>query len=187
MFLHYGITYVVSQLNKLTSTAWDYCLGKSSFMSSTTNIGCFKSPPPPIRCLNRNELVINKIATIYKTQKIIQLKDIYNVEVRKFMYTNAKSWLPATFINYFKLITDVYSYNTKQVKTRQFALPKARSKSGAKMIKLSAVEIWSKMPLEIKNKQCLALFSEEYKKTCITQLPEALFVFFLLVYIKHVH
>jgi len=143
--------------------------------------------PPPIRCLNRNELVINKIATIYKTQKIIQLKDIYNVEVRKFMYTNAKSWLPATFINYFKLITDVYSYNTKQVKTRQFALPKARSKSGAKMIKLSAVEIWSKMPLEIKNKQCLALFSEEYKKTCITQLPEALFVFFLLVYIKHVH
>ena len=36
--------------------------------------------------------------------------------------------------NYFKFITDVHSYNTRQVKTRQFALPKARSKSGAKMI-----------------------------------------------------
>jgi len=33
-----------------------------------------------------------------------------------------------------KLITDVHSCNTRQVKTRQFALPKARSKSGAKMI-----------------------------------------------------
>ena len=56
------------------------------------------------------------------------------------------------------------SYNTRQVKTRQFALPKARSSSGAKMIKYSAIEIWSKIPPEIKNKTCLALFLAEYKK-----------------------
>jgi len=31
-----------AQLNKLTSAVWDYCLGKSSFMSFTANIGCFK-------------------------------------------------------------------------------------------------------------------------------------------------
>jgi len=68
------------------------------------------------------------------------------------------------FNNYFKLITDVHSYNTRQVKTRQFALPKARSNSGAKMIKYSAMEIWSKIPPEIKNKTCLALFLAEYKK-----------------------
>jgi len=35
-----ALRYVVSQLNKLTSTAWDYSLGKISFMSPTTNIGC---------------------------------------------------------------------------------------------------------------------------------------------------
>jgi len=70
--------YVVSQLNKLTSTVWDYCLGKSSFMPSTDNIGCFKSCHE--RCLNINELVTNKIATIYKTQKILQLKDLYTMK-----------------------------------------------------------------------------------------------------------
>ena len=43
-------------------------------------------------------------------------------------------------------------------------LPKARSKSGAKMIQYSAIEIWSKIPPEIKNKTCLALFRAEYKK-----------------------
>jgi len=32
------------------------------------------------------------------------------------------------------------------------------------MIKFSATEIWSKIPLEIKNKPRLALFSAEYKK-----------------------
>jgi len=29
----------------------------------------------------------------------------------------------------------IYLYNKRQIKTRQFVLPKARSKSGAKMIK----------------------------------------------------
>ena len=97
-------------------------------------------------------------------QKILQLKDIYNLEVSKFMYKYTTSQLPATLNNYFKLITDVQPYNTRQIKTRQFALPKARSNSGAKMIQYSAIEIWSKIPPEIKNKTCLALFLAEYKK-----------------------
>ena len=61
-------------------------------------------------------------------------------------------------------ITDVYSYNTRQIKTRQFPLAKTFSNSGVKMIKYSAVEIWSKTPPEIKNKTCLALFLAEYRK-----------------------
>jgi len=72
--------------------------------------------------------------TIYKMQKIIQLKDIYNLEVSKFMYKYTISHLPATFNNYFKLIKDFYPYNTRQIKTWQFALQKARSNSGAKLI-----------------------------------------------------
>ena len=50
-------------------------------------------------------------------QKIIQLKDIYNLEVSKFMYKYTISHLPATFNNYFKLIKDFYPYNTRQIKT----------------------------------------------------------------------
>jgi len=66
------------------------------------------------------------------------------------MYKYTTSKLPATFNNYFKLITDVHPYNTRQIKTQQFALPKARSNSGAKMIKYSAIEIWSKISSEIR-------------------------------------
>jgi len=58
----------------------------------------------------------------------------------------------------------IYPYNARPIKTRQFALPKARSNSGAKMIKYSAIEISSKIPSEIKNITCLALFSAKYKK-----------------------
>jgi len=80
------------------------------------------------------------------------------------MYEYTNSQPPSMFDNYFKLIPDVHSYNTRQIKTRQFALPKARSNSGAKMIKYGAIEVWSRIPSEIKNITCLALFSAEYKK-----------------------
>jgi len=111
-----------------------------------------------MRCLNTDKLLTNKVTTMYKMQKILQLKDIYNLEVSKFMYKYTTSQLPDTLNNYFKLITDVHSYNTRQVKTRQFALPKARSNSGAKIMKYSAIETWSKIPPEIKIKRVRHFF-----------------------------
>ena len=51
------------------------------------------------------------------------------------MYKCDKFQLPATFNNYFKLITDIYPHNTKQTKTRQLVFPKTRSNSGVKMLR----------------------------------------------------
>jgi len=115
-----------------------------------------------MKCLNTDKL-LTKLLPFIKCKKFSN-KDIYNLEVSKFMYKYTTSQLPATFNNYFKLITDVPSHDTRQIKTRQIALPKARSNSGAKMIKYSAIEYWSTIPPEIKNKTCLALFLAEYKK-----------------------
>ena len=120
-------------------------------------------------------------------QNILQLKDIYNLEVSKFMYKYTTSQLPATLNNYFNLITDVHSYNTRQIKTRQFALPKARSNLGAKMIKYSAIEILSKIPPERKNKTCLALFLAEYKKYVLLSYYNHTLCFYLLLYINQVN
>jgi len=102
------------------------------------------------------------------------------------MYKYTTSQLPTTFNKYFKLITDVHSYNTRQIKNRQFASPKARSNSGAKMIKCSAIEIWSKIPPEIKNKTCLALFQAEYKKYVLLSYKNHILCFYLMLYIKQV-
>jgi len=59
---------------------------------------------------------------------------------------------------------ECFTSNNRSDSDLQFALPKARSNSGAKMIKHGATEIWSRIPLAIKNKTCLVLFFEEYKK-----------------------
>jgi len=85
------------------------------------------------------------------------------------MYKYTKSQLPAMFNNYFELIIDVHPYNTRQIKTRQFVLPKAHSNSGANMIKYSAVEIWPKNSSGNK-KNVFGTFLAEYKDS-FTQNP----------------
>ena len=98
-----------------------------------------------MKCLNTNELVTNNIATIYETQTSLQLNALCNLEVSKFMYKYDHSQLPATFINYFKFITNVHPHHTRQIKTRQFALPQARTNSGAKIIKFSGKKYGQKV------------------------------------------
>ena len=92
------------------------------------------------------------------------------------MYKYTTSQPPATFNN-FLISTDVHSYNTRQIKARQLALPKARSNSGAKMITYSAIEIWSKIPPEIKNKTCLALFWQSIGNMYYSAARTILYVF----------
>ena len=45
-----------------------------------------------MRCLNTDKLLTNKVTIIYKMQKILQLKDLYNLEVSKFMYKYTASF-----------------------------------------------------------------------------------------------
>jgi len=80
------------------------------------------------------------------------------------VYTELMKFVKFVNVNEYlgRIIT--YPYNTRQIKTRQFALPKAHSNSGAKMIKYSAIKISSKIPSEIKNITCLALFASKCKK-----------------------
>jgi len=153
-------------------------------MSFAASIGCLNRA---MRCLNTNTLLNTKVNTIYKTQKILQLKDIYTFLKWTNSCTNMLtiSYLLRLTNNYLKLITDVHSYNTRQIKTRRFALPKARSNSGAEMIKFSAIEIWSRIPSEIKNETCLALFSAEYKKYVLLDYDKHASCSYWLVHINH--
>jgi len=118
-----------------------------------------------MRCLNTNELVTSKVSDMYKTQEIVPLKGVYNLEGSQFMHRHINSQLPPTFNNS-KNFTDVYPYNTSQTKIRLFALPKAPSNSSAKMLQWIAIQIWSKVPSEIKykHKPCLTFVSADYKR-----------------------
>jgi len=139
----------------------------------------------PMRCLITNELETNIVTTIYKTQKILQLKHVYNLEDRKFLYEYTNFQLPATFNNYFKLITDVHPYNTRKIKTQQFALPTTRWNSRAKMIKHS----WNLVKNSFCNKKINRVwhFFQRSIKNMYYSATRNIFVLFFLVYINQMH
>jgi len=81
-------------------------------MSSTANNGCFKLRH---EMLKHKKNFTSKVTAVYKMQKIIQLKDLYKLELSKLMYKYTNSQVPATTNNYFKLITNVHRYDTRQI------------------------------------------------------------------------
>ena len=93
-----------------------------------------------MRCLNTNELVTNKVATIYKTQKFLQVKDLYNLWASKFLYKYANSQPLASVINCFKIIADVHLYDIKQIKAQTIWF----TKSTFKLTRWNAKDQWNR-------------------------------------------
>ena len=82
-----------------------------------------------------------------------------NPEVSKFMYKYTNSQLPATFNNYFKLITDVHPYNTRQ--------PKNTFKLRCENVKVQCNRNPVKNSLRNKNKLCFTLFTAECNRNVL--------------------
>ena len=59
-------------------------------------------------------------ATIYKTFDLLQLKDIYNLELAKFMHKVYHNTLPKSLCNMFRRIDSVHSYPTSSSRRREF-------------------------------------------------------------------
>ena len=53
---------------------------------------------------------------IYKEMDILQVDDIYTLEVGKFMYKFYNGLLPENFHEYFKYVSNVHQYNTRMAK-----------------------------------------------------------------------
>jgi len=95
------------------------------------------------------------IRSLYKN--IDKLENIISTLCKTTRYYSAFTKISSTIIlNSLHMFIRIIQ--NKLYKTSQFALPKTRSNSWAKTIKCCAIENWSRIPLEINNKTCLALF-----------------------------
>ena len=56
-----------------------------------------------------------KMSTLYKDMKILQVKDIFKIEVTKFMHSFHHSNLPCVFDSYYKSVATQHNHNTIKV------------------------------------------------------------------------
>ena len=54
-----------------------------------------------------------KMCTPFKSMKILKVKDIFELEIAKFMYSYYHSMLPENFDKYFKYASKHHDYKTR--------------------------------------------------------------------------
>ena len=121
-----------------------------------------------IRCINFYNGRHGKTTQLYYQDNILKLKDIYNLELSKFMFKHYKNLLPESFNSYFSLTKTIHSHNTRNIENKLF-IPRINKKSGHKSISYLGAQHWNNIPNSLKQNKTINAFSKQYKNYLINQ------------------
>jgi len=82
---------------------------------------------------------------IFKKYNILKLSDLVEYCTSIFMYKFKNNILPCNFIDYFKHISEVHSYQTRSATKQNLYLPKAKTNYGKFNIKFVGTKIWNSL------------------------------------------
>ena len=108
------------------------------------------------------------MSSLYKKLNLLKLEDLYKAELEKFMYLYYNKKTPKIFNSFFKKITEIHSYNTRQVSHSTFFLLRMSKTCTQNSISYKGTKIWSKLKPELKNLHWNA-FTKQIKKSFIDQ------------------
>ena len=103
---------------------------------------------------------------IYKTFDLLQLKDIYNLELAKFMHKVHHNTLPKSLCNMFIRIDSVHRYPTLSSRRREFFQHSTKTASYKKWISTAGTTLWGNIQQNLKNENYES-FSQKYRNSII--------------------
>ena len=90
------------------------------------------------------------MSALYKDIKLLQVKDIFEIEVAKFMHSFHHGNLPCIFDSYCKSVATQHNHDTRSIANKNYCLQKMHSQSGQSSFNYVGVTIWNKIPLHAK-------------------------------------
>ena len=106
---------------------------------------------------------------MYLNLRFLNIENIFQLELSKFMYRFNKNMLPKPFSNSFGKISDMHSIRTRSASSNKLYLPNFKKKSGRSSIKFLGVQCFNDIPEEWKNLK-MYQFKEEMKKNMLSKL-----------------
>ena len=100
---------------------------------------------------------------IYEEMNILQVDDIYRLEVGKFMYKFNNDILPENFQNYFKHVSAIHNHNTRTTANLSMNPIRSNTKFSKNTLKYKGVEVWNSIPSDIKHLPSVKSFSRQMK------------------------
>ena len=106
------------------------------------------------------------VTELYKKLKILKVKDVYKLELAKFMHKLFNNKLPDMFQNNFTKIGNVHTYGTRNNVITNFYLPRASKKAGQIKLQGRGTKLWNSFDENLK-KTSLLTFKKQYKDTLL--------------------
>ena len=88
---------------------------------------------------------------MYSEFGVLKLEDMPAMEYAKVLHRFSHNMLPDYFKNYLDDLGTVHQHNTRQKAKKNFFHTYARTEWGKKRLQRVALELWEKLPLELKN------------------------------------
>ena len=120
---------------------------------------------------------------VYAKLQVVKLSDLCKLEYAKFIYKFENNSLPIFSDNYFTNLDSIHLYNTCQKKKNKYFFPRLSTNFGKNTLHFLGLQMWSKIPQEIKNLLYIG-FEKKLKKHLLNAyeiniLDDKISVFFL--------
>ena len=96
-----------------------------------------------------NERITNN--SIHKQLKLLKIKNIYQLEVPKFMYEHQHNKLPNLCNFYFTPTASIHKYNSRSTSHNNLYLSSINSNAAKNAIQFNGVQIWNSLSPKWKN------------------------------------
>ena len=107
--------------------------------------------------------ITTNIAKKLKSLKIMNIRELHNYEVAKFMYKMYKEILSEVFSNYINPIQ--HTYITRHRLRSHYELSTPNSNIGKSSAKFSGVKVWGNLSEDLQTATSIERFKELYKQS----------------------
>ena len=100
--------------------------------NKTTLLRLIRLQNKAVRTLEYNK---NKTTILYSKHRILEIPDLFQLSVAKFMHSFYSGGLPNHFDNYFAEIASVHKYQTRLASLQKYYLPRMKTSLGQLLVR----------------------------------------------------
>ena len=113
--------------------------------------------------------------------KILEIPDLFQLSVAKFMHSFCNGGLPNHFDNYFAEIASIHKYQTRLASLQKYYLPRMKTSLGQLSLKYIGPKIWSSIPEKLKSSSPYSFGKKYLKKVLLSCQTSCWSSFYILV------
>ena len=92
-----------------------------------------------------------RLDNYFLNYRFLKVRDLYNLEIAKFMHGHHNNLLPDCFTDFFHERSETHSYNTRSSRRRNYTTVAFQSIQGQRSIRYQGPNIWNKIPDSSRN------------------------------------